>query len=456
MKLSMKLFFSLLLSLVSIDLISQTSQKYKEIDDLLATKSTVDAMSALNKLKENYLQDTTDSEFWIRYSKAAYIFYKEEEAIFAMDKAVQISPQKAEYYYEKGLLHNRLNKIDVAYEAFDKAVKIAPEGKHYYWRGIMLQRLERGEDAEKDYLKALEDKFETPELYNNLAIINYIQKKYDLAYQRINKALAMNKNYSQAYATRGQIHFYRLNIDSACADLKTAKQMRYRSYFEIPDSVCNGNTITRMRFAAELLALSNNHKAAIDAYTILIENNALKSDYFLNRGFCYFKLKDYVNAEKDYLHALTFPTTASDIIYDNLSLLYFETGNYQKAIEWSTKRIQMNPKNHVAYIDRGLSYRQLKKYKDAEKDYNTSLSIQPDFFRAFGYRASLFLEKGDYTKAFEDASKAIELNPKYGFAYGVLAQAKKQLGHPDYCVDFYKAKEFGEPDAQTAINEWCK
>jgi tetratricopeptide (TPR) repeat protein len=167
-------------------------------------------------------------------------------------------------------------------------------------------------------------------------------------------------------------------------------------------------------------------------------------------------LKDYVNAEKDYLHALTFPTTASDIIYDNLSLLYFETGNYQKAIEWSTKRIQMNPKNHVAYIDRGLSYRQLKKYKDAEKDYNTSLSIQPDFFRAFGYRASLFLEKGDYTKAFEDASKAIELNPKYGFAYGVLAQAKKQLGHPDYCVDFYKAKEFGEPDAQTAINEWCK
>ena len=119
-------------------------------------------------------------------------------------------------------------------------------------------------------------------------------------------------------------------------------------------------------------------------------------------------------------------------------------------------RIELNPKNHVPYIDRGLCYRKLRKYKDAEKNFNKSLEIKPDFFRAFGYRSFLFLELGQYNKSYADALKSVELNPKYGYGYIVLAQAKQKLGMPDFCMDLYNAKKYGEPDTDILIKKYCK
>ncbi len=149
------------------------------------------------------------------------------------------------------------------------------------------------------------------------------------------------------------------------------------------------------------------------------------------------------------------PKPTTDQIYDNLSLLCFNSNKFEKAILYSTKRIELNPKNHVAYIDRGLSYRKLKKYSEAEDDFNKSLEINPDFFRAFGYRAFLYLEQLQFKKAFDDAEKSIKINSRYGYGYMVLAQAKQNLNINDFCEDFAKAKLYGEPDAEIGINQFC-
>jgi tetratricopeptide (TPR) repeat protein len=145
-----------------------------------------------------------------------------------------------------------------------------------------------------------------------------------------------------------------------------------------------------------------------------------------------------------------------DLLWDDLSLLYYDQANYEKAIEYSTRRIELNSKNHVPYIDRGLCYRKLKKYKEAEKDFNQSLAIKPDFHRAFGYRAFLYLELGQYQKAFEDASKAVQIDSRYGYGYLMLGQAKQALGRTDFCLDLYYAQKYGEPDAEKVIKQYCK
>ena len=99
----------------------------------------------------------------------------------------------------------------------------------------------------------------------------------------------------------------------------------------------------------------------------------------------------------------------------------------------------------------------MKKYKQAEKDFNTSLKIKPDFFRAFGYRAFLFLDLGQYQKSYDDASRAIKINPEYGYAYLVRAQAKQMLKIPGFCIDYYNAKKYGQAEeAEKGKNEFCK
>jgi tetratricopeptide (TPR) repeat protein len=434
----------------------QTENRYQEVDALIKTNSMFDAMTALNKLRENHKKDTLDAEYWLRYSKATYTLYKYEDAWAAIDKSIKLNPENAVLYFEKGLLLNKIGNTDSSLKSLERAVQIKPIGEYFYWKGIVNQQLNNLTEADADYKSAIKNGFETPELHNNYAILLLGNEHFQEGLVHINKAIALDNKYAQAYSARSKLHLYLLNIDSACIDKITAYNLGYRRFFEIPDSVCNGSDPTKWKFVGDLCASSMLYAQGIKAYTKLIDNNYNCSDYFLNRGYCYYNLKDYLKAEKDYLRALGLPNAAKDLLYDNLSLLCYHQNNFMKSIEFSTKRIELNPKNHVPYIDRGLCYRKLKKYKEAERDFNKSLEIKPDFFRAFGYRSFLFLELGQYQKSFEDASKSIEINPKYGYGYIVLAQAKQKLGLSDFCIDFYNAKKYGEPDADNGIKEYCK
>lgn len=436
------------------NLIGQTN-KFNEIDELIKTNSMIDAIKALNMLKEYNEKDIIDSEYWLRYSKACYVLYNYEDSKSAINKAIELTPNSSLYHFEKGMLLNRIGNPDSALTSFERAVQINPEGEYYYWKGIVNQQLDNLIEAENDYKISIDKGFETPELYNNLAIISLKSKKITEGFYQINRALELNDKYAQAYSLRSQYNLFFFNVDSACEDKAKAYNLGYIKVFEIPDSVCNGSDFVKWRFIGEVCYIKKLYSQAIKVYTKLIENDYYHPDFFLNRGYCYYLLKDYVNAEKDYKMALTFPNVTKDLLYDNMSLLYFEQNNYVKSIEYSSKRIKLNPENQVPYIDRGLCYRKLKKYKEAERDFNKSLEIKPDFFRAYAYRAFLFLELGELQKSLDDASKSVEINPKYAYGYIVLAQVKYELGIPDFCIDLYNAKKHGEPDAEEYINTYC-
>ncbi|MDX6183796.1 tetratricopeptide repeat protein [Flavobacterium sp. Fl-77] len=446
----------LIIIIFSIKLQGQSDIKYQEIDALIESNSMINAMDAIKKLKEDFAKDSINSDYWLRHSKASFVFFRYEDASSSIDKAIQLNPNDAELYFEKGLLNNKIHKLEIALQAFEKAVNIKKVGKYYYWKGIVNQQLRETQSAEDDYQAAIENKFESRELFNNLAILLAESGNNEKALVMINKAINLDNQYPQAYSARAKINFSLLNFDLACKDGKTAVKLGHKNPFQLPDSICNGTLNQKLQFASDLFTVNKLYKQGIIAYTMLINNKATKSDNFLNRGYCYFQIKEYVNAEKDYLKALSLPKASRDQIYDNLSLLYFDMNNFEKSIEYATKRIELDPKNHVPYIDRGLCYRKLKNYSNAEKDFNTSLELKPDFFRAFGYRSFLYLELGQYKKSFEDASKSIKINPKYGYGYIVLAQAKQQIGISDFCEDYYNAKKYGEREAEQGIKEYCK
>ncbi len=430
--------------------------KYQEVDKLLATELMTDAKTALALLQQKHRKDTLDSEYWLRYSKASYAFFRYDDARLGIDRAIEISPRKSKCYFEKGLLYNKLGNLDSALAALQNAVRIDKKGEYFFWKGVVNQRLQNTAEAEMDYRQAVEKKFESAELYTNLAILLSGKEKNVEALALMDKAVATNGKYARAFSARSKINFSLLNIEASCADSKMAMQLGNNNDFQLPDSVCKGSFKTQMVFAAEIFFTNKLYKESVSAYSKLIDSGILKSDYFLNRGFCLYQLKDYAAAEKDYLRALVLENPSLDLIYDNLSLLYFVMERYEKSIEYATKRIVLNPRNEVPYIDRGLSYRKLKDYRLAEADFNKSLEIKPDFFRAFGYRSFLFLELKEYAKAYEDARKAVALNSEYGYGYLVLALVKMQLGLKDYCPDFYNAKKYGEPGGDAGIKTYCE
>jgi len=434
------------------------NDKYIDIEKLVASQNASDALAALRVLKNDFATDSSSSNtYWLYYAKASGNVSRYEDAMYGFNKAIQIEPNNSKSYYEKALfLTNNNLFIDSAKIALETAIKLEPKGEYYYWKGIVHQKLVEKSAAISDYETAIKLGFNKPELHTNLGIIYVEEQKLEDAIVQLNAAIALDTSYFSAYSARAKTNVMLNNIAAACKDQAFLQTKSRQIVNFVPDSVCTGDAIIQTRFAAEVCALTMQYSAAIKHYTQLIANKNANADDYLNRGFSYFQIKDYKKAETDYLKALTLPNAATDQIYDNLSLLYFDQNKMQQAIDYSTKRVALDPQNPVPYLDRGLAKRKLKKYDEAEKDFNKCLEIDSNFFRAYGYRAYLNLEKGDINKAFMDATKAIEINKEYGYAYLVLGELKVQLNIGDYCDDFRNAAKYGESAGINAIELYCK
>ena len=104
-------------------------------------------------------------------------------------------------------------------------------------------------------------------------------------------------------------------------------------------------------------------------------------------------------------------------------------GKYADAIEAFNKAIEQNPKDAVAYNNRGAAYGQMGNYKQQIEDSNKALQINPKDAVAYNNRGVAYGELGNYEQEVDDCTKAIDLNPKLAVAYYHRGLAYHKLGN---------------------------
>lgn len=110
-------------------------------------------------------------------------------------------------------------------------------------------------------------------------------------------------------------------------------------------------------------------------------------------------------------------------------------GNYQEAIALLTQLIRRNPINAADYNNRGLIYFQSGQREKALADYNRALALDPELDSAYNNRGSYYAALGYMAEALTDYETALDLNPGNVRTWINQAITFRELGLHDLALE---------------------
>ncbi|MBR1618277.1 hypothetical protein IJ674_00090 [bacterium] len=178
-------------------------------------------------------------------------------------------------------------------------------------------------------------------------------------------------------------------------------------------------------------------------------SNEIEDDYFdIASNYCV--TGDY-NSALEYLekilqinpsnqHALDLKKGLNHVIsndkksfIDNVSPLVRQAMEYKRAGdetgEWNTLvKATQDSNAYIAYYYLGNFYRSKKEYKSALNAYSASSSARPDFAPAYLGTAIVLYEMGQFSSAINPIDKYLSFNPEDDLAYAIKSRAEFELG----------------------------
>jgi len=118
-------------------------------------------------------------------------------------------------------------------------------------------------------------------------------------------------------------------------------------------------------------------------------------------------------------------------IYSSLAAVNTNAGHPDQAISDFTKAIELNPKDAIAFNNRGVAHDSLGQHEQAISDYNKAIELNPKYADAFYNRGIAHRNLGQHEQAISDYNKAIELSPKDAIAFIGRGVTAATLGKTD-------------------------
>lgn len=150
---------------------------------------------------------------------------------------------------------------------------------------------------------------------------------------------------------------------------------------------------------------------------------------FLRIGRMFILQKDYLTANR-YLK-IAIETRPTPNAYNDLAVLSIFEKDFDRAIEYSLKAIELDPKIASAYNNVGVAYANGKKdYDKAIEYYRKAIELNPDYSTAYQNMGEAQFLSGALDDALTSYKKCLELDPQspqanYGLAVVYAAQNKE-------------------------------
>ena len=233
------------------------------------------------------------TEFYIGLT--SYKEGKYEEAIKHYDQAIDINPQFAEAYNNRGITKDRLGRHEEAIEDYNEVIRINPQfAEAYYNRGTTKDLLGRHEEAIADYDQAIRINPHAQAYYNRGNAKDKLGK-HEEAIADYDEAIRINPQYAQAYCNRGTVKLALGQHDDAIADYDQAIRINPRfakAYYN--RGIAKG--------------MLGRYEEAIADFNEAIRINPQYAEAYCNRGNAYKEIGAYEKARTDLQRALELAT----------------------------------------------------------------------------------------------------------------------------------------------------
>ncbi|NXX51545.1 RPAP3 protein, partial [Tricholaema leucomelas] len=289
----------------------------------------------------------------------------------------------------------------------EKALAEKEKGNNYFKQGNF-------DEAIKCYTRGMHSDPYNPVLPTNRASAFYRMKKYSVAESDCNLALALDKNYTKAYARRGAARFALKNLQGAKEDYEKVLELDANN-FEAKNELKKIYQALSSKEPSEQKKLEDAVRPELtDAEKQCIEDQQLKQKAI---------------AEKD------------------LGNGYFKEGKYEAAIECYTRGIAADGTNALLPANRAMAYLKIEKYEEAENDCTQALLLDASYSKAFARRGAARVALGKLDEAMQDFEAVLKLEPGNKQAINELTKIRNELvekerwTHQDYPAVLIKEEE---------------
>lgn len=251
-----------------------------------------------------------------------------------------------------------------------------------------------------------------------------IAKDLEVKKELYTNAIEANPNFTDAYINRGLVYNELKEYKNSIADYDKAIEMDCKCALAFNNrgysKFLAGDLDGALKDYNKAILLNPKMKMALDNKAMLFSKACMEDD------------KDF--GEKYYL---------------SLGIVELREGNIAEAIRNFDESIALNPKTELPYFYKGIAYQSLNKNVEAYENYSKAIEINKNMIDAYYNRGQL-IYKTNPKQAIDDFVAAIALDSKFIEAYYSLAAVQKNLGqYEDAIKNLDKIIEL-EPQAVNA------
>jgi len=163
---------------------------------------------------------------WYRLGVILKLAGKNDDAIAAYQRAIQLDPKDAYPHNGLGNVYDDLGRYDEAIAAYQRAIQLDPKiAAPHNGLGNVYYRLGNYDDAIAAYQRAiqLDPKYAYP--HNGLGNVYYLMGRYDEAMVAYQRAIQLDSKYAAPHHGLGNVYYALGNYDDAIAAYQRAIQL---------------------------------------------------------------------------------------------------------------------------------------------------------------------------------------------------------------------------------------